>query len=144
MSGHVRQRLAELRKRPPEARALQATEHQEQCCVVEWWALQHRLYGLPEFALYAVPNAGAGAQKGQAGKMKAEGARPGIPDLVLAAPRGGFHGLYVEMKANTRSARVSPEQREVLAYLVQAGYRAVACFGAEAARACITSYLKCL
>ena len=73
------------------------TEHQEQCAVVQWAALQHGRY--PELALlYAIPNAGAGAQRGQAGKMKAEGVKPGVPDLCLPVRRGKCSGLYIEMK----------------------------------------------
>jgi hypothetical protein len=35
------------------------------------------------------PNAGAGAQRGQAGKMKAEGVKAGVPDTFLAVAHSG-------------------------------------------------------
>ena len=73
-------------------------EHDAQVAVIQWWAYAHKGFGLPEFALFAVPNAGAGAQRGQAGKMKAEGARSGIPDLLLPVARGAYRGLCIEMK----------------------------------------------
>ena len=115
-------------------------EHDAQAGLVKWWAYAHKGFGLPEFALFAVPNAGAGAQRGQAGKMKAEGARSGIPDLVLPVARGVSLGLVVEMKSPV--GRTSPEQREVLAWFASIGWRAVVCRSAGEAIDEITSYLR--
>ena len=114
-------------------------EHDAQVGVIQWWGWVCKGYGLPEFALYAVPNAGAGAQRGQAGKMKAEGARAGIPDLVLPVGRGGYAGLVIEMKSPV--GRTSPEQREVLAWFESIGWRAVVCRSADAAMQEIKAYL---
>lgn len=134
--------LREGRARPaPRAGQVFATEHQEQCAVVDWWALACKGYCLPEFALYAVPNAGAGAQKGQAGKMKAEGVRPGIQDLNLDAARGGYHGLRIEMKSSGPHARVSPDQRVVHAYMKIAGYGMAVCWNSGEAIDTIKAYL---
>jgi hypothetical protein len=117
-------------------------EHQEQAAVVLWWGYSCARYDLPDFALYAVPNAGAGAQKGQAGKMKAEGVRKGIPDLCLAVPRGRRHGLYIEMKRARGGSGVSEDQALVQAYLEEQGYDVVVAYGADQAMDAIRRYLE--
>lgn len=118
---------------------LAASEHDEQVALIQWWAYECKRHGLPEFALFAIPNAGAGSQRGQAGKMKAEGTRKGIPDLCLAVPRGALHGLYIELKA--RHGQVRPWQSTAIYYLRLAGYRAEFCYGADKAIAVIHEYL---
>jgi hypothetical protein len=44
-----------------------------------------------------------------AGKMKGEGVRPGIPDLMLAVVRAPWSGIFLEMK-RVRGGRTSTEQ----------------------------------
>ncbi len=115
-----------------------SSEHAEQAHAIHWWRYNHMKYGLPMFALYAVPNS---AERGNwlANRMKAEGLRAGIPDLVLAKPMGRYAGLYVEMKYgdNTTSA----EQDEVMFYLRSVNYRCEVCYTGEAAIQTIRSYL---
>ena len=114
-------------------------EHDSQVVVIEWWSWAHKGLGLPEFALFAVPNAGAGAQRGQAGKMKAEGARSGIPDLLLPVERRGRKGLAIEMKSEI--GRVSVPQVEVLAWFASIGWQTEVCRSADAAIAALQQYL---
>ena len=117
-------------------------EHQHQVAVVEWFAWAHKGLGVPEFALLAVPNAGAGAQRGQAGKMKAEGVRSGVPDLLLPVARhasNGGNGLAIEMKAP--DGRVSASQTEVMAWFRLQGWRVVVCRSSGEAIDAIKDYL---
>ena len=107
--------------------------------MIEWWSWAHKGFGVPEFALFAVPNAGAGAQRGQAGKMKAEGARSGIPDLLLPVERHGRKGLAIEMKSET--GRLSIQQGEVLAWFRSAGWQAEVCWSSGEAIAALQQYL---
>lgn len=113
-------------------------EHAHQKAVIDWWAYECRTWSIPEFALYAVPNGGA-RHVVVAKKLRAEGVRPGIPDLVLAFPAHGFHGLYVEMK--DPKGRESESQRAVIRYLVEVGYHAAFAYGSMAAIAEIRRYL---
>ncbi len=136
-SPYVRARRAEI---TPAPKQLTPTEHDEQVALIQWWALVHHRFGVAERLLFAIPNAGAGSQKGQAGKMKAEGVRQGIPDLFLSVPRGGHHGLYIEMKRRTKKPR--PEQFTMLATLNEQGYMAIWCDSAELAMGEITEYLS--
>lgn len=94
----------------------------------------------PELRLFhAIPNGGHRSRR-TAGLLKAEGVRPGVPDYHLPVPRGGYVGLWIELK-RTDGGRVSPEQREWLAHLQAQGHCAVVCRGWEAAWAEVQNYL---
>lgn len=115
------------------------TEHQEQCALIEWWDRGgHHAYGLTIYHLFAIPNAGAGASRGQAGKMRAEGARAGIPDLFLAVPRGEWGGMFIEMKR--RDGKPSFAQ-EVAMLALGKRYRCVVARGYDEAVGAIHDYL---
>lgn len=93
----------------------------------------------PELRLFhAIPNGGHRSKR-TAGQMKAEGVRRGVPDYCLPVARGGYHGLYIELKNAT--GRASPEQRQWLADLTAQGYRAVLVRQWEAAWDELRSYL---
>lgn len=64
--------------------------------------------------LYAIPNGGA-RDRVTGAKLKAEGVVAGVADLFLSAPRSGFHGMYIEMKAgkNTQTESQKEFQRSV-------------------------------
>jgi hypothetical protein len=112
-------------------------EHKEQAALVKWASLQTA--ARPELAmLYAVPNGGH-RHPATAARLKAEGVRRGVPDLCLPVARGGFHGLYVELKAE--GGRPTVEQRAWIEALRALGYRAEVCVGWERAKAVIEEYL---
>ena len=72
------------------------TEHDEQVALLKFCNLNQVKY--PELALlYAIPN-GGNRNIVTATKLKAEGVKAGVPDLCLPVPRGGYHGMYLEMK----------------------------------------------
>lgn len=95
--------------------------------------------------LFAVPNGGH-RHPSVAKKMKAEGVKPGIPDIFLDVARKGFHGLRIELKApagpNAKPGALSAEQLERLTAYGERGYLAVACWGWAAARDTIVNYLS--
>lgn len=112
------------------------SEHAEQCALVEaiaWHANQRPALAL----LYAIPNGGA-RHKATAGRLKAEGVRAGVPDLCLPVARGGYHGLYIELKA--RHGRASEVQRWWLGRLAAEGYHAAVCWGCDDAERLILAY----
>lgn len=114
------------------------SEHQEQRALIEW-ADFARHNGEPiGWDLAAIPNGGA-RHPAVAAKLKAEGVRAGMPDLMLMIAVGGYHGLFIELKAAGGSLRTS--QRARLERLQLRGYRAVCCRGFEEARAEIEAYL---
>jgi hypothetical protein len=69
------------------------------------------------------------------------GMKRGVPDVCLPVPRGGFHGLYVEMK-RVKGGRPSPEQLWWRDKLREQGYRAEICCGWEDAVRVIREYLE--
>lgn len=112
------------------------TEHQEQAALIQWFDVQHKdLRG----RLFAIPNGGQ-RHVAVATKLKAEGVRRGVPDLMLPVARHGFHGLFIELKA--KGGRPTKEQLDWLGFLGEQGYMAVVCVGAQAAINTISSYLN--
>jgi len=115
------------------------SEHAHQAALISWWAIAHKAFGLPEYALLAIPNGGM-RSKAVAGKLKAEGVRAGICDMVLPVSRKGFHGLWLEMKFGTN--KPTPEQLEFMRWQQEEGYKCVICYDWMDARAEIEGYLK--
>jgi len=71
-------------------------------------------------------------------KMKREGLEPGVPDLFLAWPSSGYHGLFIEFKAKTK---LSSEQQALKLKLMEAGYLVVVCHGSDEAIKLVDGYL---
>ena len=113
-------------------------EEIEQEHVFLWASMEERTY--PELAmLYAIPNGGKRAIK-TAVALKKQGVKRGVPEMCLPVPRGGFNGLYIELK-RVKGGTVSDEQREWIAALNTQGYKAIICHGAEEAIEQIRGYL---
>ena len=92
--------------------------------------------------IYHVPNGGHRV-KAVAAKLKAQGVKAGIPDLVLSMARGGYFGLYIEFKATPpNDAAVSANQQERLRKLNDQGYLAIVCRGHFDAMEQIRAYLR--
>jgi len=72
--------------------------------------------------------------------MKAEGQRRGVLDLFLTVPRGGHHGLYIEMKAE--NGVLSKEQIQFKDFVTYQNYHTVVCRTAEEAIKEIETYLS--
>ena len=115
------------------------TEAQEQRTLFEWAAVMSQRYPVLRL-MHHIPNGGS-RNPAEARNLRAQGVRPGVPDIFLPCARGGRHGLYIELKRQ-RGGRVSAEQREMLEALRREGYAAVVCAGWEAARDVIIKYLE--
>ena len=123
----------------PKARAKSRDlEHKEQSALIRWWSLQHHKYGLPEWVLAAIPNGGHRHML-TAVRLKAEGVRPGIPDLILLVPRDGYHSLLIEMKS--KEGTESTEQKEIRTWLNGQKFHSLVCYGAQEAIDAIKFYL---
>ena len=81
-----------------------------------------------------------GGFKAEAGRLRAEGVKAGVPDLCLPVARGQYHGLYIELKRQ-RGGRTSDHQSEWLDALSAQGYKAALCYGWEQAAGTIIEYL---
>lgn len=71
---------------------------------------------------------------------KGLGVRSCVPDLLLAIPSGGYHGLWIELK-RLHGGVVSPEQVEFIQFLKSMHYAAFVCKGHAAAERLIEIYL---
>lgn len=91
--------------------------------------------------IYHVPNGGH-RHKLVAIKLKEQGVKPGVPDLVLPMARAGYFGLYIEFKAKPPfDAAVSASQDAYIQALIDQGYLAVVCRGHIDALECLRAYL---
>ena len=73
-------------------------------------------------------------------RLKAMGMQTGFPDLFLAVPSRGMHGLFIEMKSET--GRLEPSQREMLALLSEQGYATAVCRSLDDFQRVTDSYLQ--
>ena len=112
------------------------TEHNAQRLLVAWFRDRY-----PHLAavFFAIPN---GGKRGEvtAAHLKAEGVMAGIPDLMLAAPRNGRAGLFLELK--TRTGTVAKDQRVAHEALREQGYSVEVARGYEAAKTAVLAYLE--
>lgn len=120
------------KKRPPPDNPL---EHQEQVAFFQWIEKQPLLRNLT----FAIPNGGT-RDPIEAKHLKEEGVRRGVPDIFVALPLGGYHGLFIEMKRR-KGSTISKDQREWIEKLQEQGYVANICMGFDEARAAVERYL---
>lgn len=115
------------------------TEDQEQAALMAWAQMQTA--ARPELALlHHIPNGGARNARTGA-RLKAQGVKRGVPDLCLPVARGGYHGLYIELKRQ-HGGQVSQQQRWWLNQLRANGYAAQVCNGWQEARWTILRYIE--
>jgi hypothetical protein len=89
---------------------------------------------------------------GQAAKVKRLQAGRAFPDLFVAEPCGGFHGLFIELKREGVRVRKADgtlmanehirEQNAVIEELTKRGYYATFASGFEQAKAVLDHYLS--
>ena len=115
------------------------SEDDEQMAVVRWAA--HMMGRWPDLKwLYHIPNGGKRG-KVEAARFKAMGVKAGVPDLCLPVARGGYHGLYIEMKRRV-GGRLSPDQKDWADGLRANGYCVCRCDGWNEAVAVLEGYLR--
>lgn len=105
------------------------SEHEEQKAFVQWFRLKYK-----DVRIMAIPNGGH-RHISVASKLKAEGVCSGVPDLFIP----GWH-LWVEMKAS--KGKLSPMQKDWIAYLESIGYDIIVAYGAEDAMNQIEAFLS--
>ena len=89
--------------------------------------------------LVHVPNGGK-RPKGEAGKLKAMGTKPGYPDLTIPRRRAGWYGLAIELKSPT--GRVSEDQQDWLTAFSEDGWLVAVCRTVEEFIAAVNVYLE--
>lgn len=102
-------------------------EHKEQVALCKWLDARKVRY-------FAIPNGGA-RDAVTGARLKAEGVKPGVPDLFIPEMR-----LFIEMKRRDGGA-TTKAQREWAEYLRSVGYRVEVCHGWDDARAILDPLL---
>ena len=113
------------------------SEHQIQSGFTEWLNWQANQYRALATA-YAIPNGGL-RSKAQAGKLKAEGVRAGIPDYCFPFARQGFNALYIEFKDGNKP--LSASQKAMVPLLRANGNRVDVAGSVEQAIAIVEDYM---
>jgi hypothetical protein len=99
------------------------SEHDEQVALCHWLDLHDIVY-------FAVPNGGI-RNVVTATRLKAEGVKRGVPDLIVLLPNG--INVALEMKAR-ESGRILKEQQQWLDFFSsRPGWRSVVAHGAQEA-----------
>lgn len=89
--------------------------------------------------MFHIPNGGS-RNKLEAANLKRQGVKAGVPDLFLPVSRGGYHGLFIELKYGKN--KPTEKQTEWLKNLNEQGYAVAVCYGCEEASKKILKYLK--
>ena len=111
----------------PNQIAKAGTEHAIQAALM-CWCSQHpdKDSRLLLRWLHAIPNGGARG-RAQASRLKAEGVKSGVADLMLPVARRGYHGFYIEMKTPKAFQKgelwgMSDTQAEFRDFVIEANY----------------------
>lgn len=107
------------------------SEADQQQTVIQYCDLKH-------IPVYHIPNGGKRG-KAEAAHLKAQGVKPGVPDLCIPVARGQYHSLYIEMK--DFGGKPTKKQVEWITLLREQGMCAYVCVGADDAIALIDRYM---
>lgn len=108
-------------------------EAQEQKQLIQWCRTDPRLQ-----YLFHIPNESVGGQ-GWLTRNRQMGVKSGVPDLFYPVPLHGYHGMFIEMKAE--KGRASPAQKRWIQALESLGYKCVIAHGWEEAKNALEEYL---
>lgn len=123
----------------PDTIAKGKSEHAQQTALMAFAALNVKKY--PELKyLAAIPN-GGNRDAITGARLKAEGVKAGIPDLILPVRRYSWSGLWIEMK-RASGGKLSTEQIDWHQFLKSQGYAVMVAHGYEQARDCLLTYLE--
>lgn len=96
--------------------------------------------------IFAIPNGGK-RDKIAAGKLKAEGVKPGVPDIFVPITTPKYAGLFIEMKRDkstgkTKGRVASKTQSPYHDYLKSAQYAVAVCYTWREAVATLKTYMN--
>lgn len=118
------------------------SEHDEQAALFDYARAKEATYPLLAL-LFAIPNGGLRSPR-TAGRLWAEGVKPGVPDTFLAVPAEHDgrerHGLWIEMKYGKN--KPTEKQKWWLDKLWAWGYEVEVCYSWIEAWNAIVRYLR--
>lgn len=112
-------------------------EGAEQAMLFDWALLLENVHPALKNMFHIVNEGKRTARTGA--ELKRQGLKRGVPDLFLAVPRNGKHGLFIEMKAEKN--KPTKDQIIWLDKLTRAGYMCAVCWDFFAAKKVICDYL---
>ena len=122
------------KKKPHKKREHPEDDLQEAC--IKWFDYQ---YPSLSSMMFHVPNGGnRNAMEGA--RLKKQGVRPGVSDLILLIPRGQFHSCCIELKSKTGTS--SKSQKAWAKECVKYGNDYNICDNIEDFKFLIDEYLK--
>lgn len=125
------------RARRRSADIVHTTESQEQQALFEF--LEYIAGRVPEVQWAFHPANGGVRHKTTAARLKREGVKRGVPDVLLPVAVGGYRGLACEMKRH--DGRVTVEQEAWLSYLASQDWRCIVAWSWQEAARGILTYL---
>lgn len=117
-------------------------EDDQQAEFFKWLGFQY-----PEVSMltFHIPNGGVRNPR-EAGRLKAQGVRAGVPDVFVAVPVSPYAGLFIEFKrrivAGVTKPRLTDVQTVWVERLRKSGYCVKVCYGAESGIEIIKLYLQ--
>lgn len=114
--------------------ALSMSEHDEQVALFGMLAYHPDLW-----VAFAIPNGGARHIR-TAIKLKQEGVKAGVWDIMLPIPKNGYHGMFVEMKFGKN--KLTAEQMQFGKAMIEYGYCCKVAYSAQEAYDEIMEYLE--
>lgn len=122
----------------PEQLAKSGTEHAHQCALFCW--INSQLVENPEMHwIFAIPNGGE-RNPIVAARLKAEGVKSGVSDIMIPVSRKGYHGMFIEMKKP--GGKESANQMIFGAFLKTQSYLYTCCKSWEEARDALIWYFS--
>lgn len=113
------------------------TEHAEQVAVCNYLSVKY-----PDVLFWATPNGASLSGRGRAmNKLKGEGFLPGVSDLIIFEPRGGYSCAFVEMKKADGGSGASENQQWFIREVEKRGAFGIVCNGFDEARTVLDDYL---
>jgi hypothetical protein len=116
------------------------TDHEYQAQVEIFSQAEQLRMVYPELSMLNASLNGVRLPLGLAVKAKRMGMKRGYPDIHLPIARGGYHALYIELKAGKN--KPTPEQWEWIRSLNAEGNYACVCWGVREAVDKIIEYLE--
>lgn len=122
-------------------------EDKEQKAFFSWCRDINIISKYPELRFIHSSQSGMKFKNALAGaRAKATGMLAGVPDIFLPVMRGGFGGLYIEMKrpkvGSASKGVLSTSQKEFIEYATSAGYAVKVCYGAKEAIEAVVDYMQ--
>lgn len=125
------------------------SEADEAKALIQWrdWVGAKRF---PELELLIhIPNGGYRLKR-EAARFKAMGVRAGVSDYLLPVAKKGYHGLWLELKANVgrdrsvwgNATRTTSAQLEWIDLMQEQGYSCAIAYGWEDAAKILEGYLE--